>query len=219
MSTVVPTVLAQDQRVVLHDVDWDTYEALLASRESRQGRVRLTYDRGRLIIVSPSQEHETSAERLGLLVRLAAAGLGVPCLGVGGTTLRREDLQRGKEADTAFYLANEPKVRGRAIDLDVDPPPDLAIEVEATHSDRGMFDLYAALGVPELWQYDFETLRAYVLREGSGYEPAQASAYLPLLPLDELPRWLEHAETEGESAMTLGFLDWVRGTLAPRAGR
>jgi len=217
MATAAEPALGRDQRVVLHEVDWNTYEALLTSRESRQGRILLAYDQGRLTIVSPSQEHEVNAERLGLLVRLAAAGAGRPCLGIGRTTLKREDLLRGKEADTAFYLANEPKVRGRAVDLDVDPPPDLAIEVEATHQDPAMLGLYAALGVPEVWQYDGETLRAHVLKGDGTYQAAAASPGLPFLPLDELPRWLERAETAGESVMTLEFLDWVRGTLAPRS--
>lgn len=217
MATAAALASERDQRVVLHDVDWAVYEALLASREARQGRVLLSYDRGRLTIVSPSQEHEINAERLGLLIRLAAAGMGLTCLGIGRTTLKREGLHRGKEADTAFYLANEPKVRGRVVDLEIDPPPDLAVEVEATHEDPGMLTLYAALGVPEVWRFDGEALRVYALQDDHTYVPASASLGLPLLPLDELPRWLERAEPAGESIMTLEFLDWVRGTLASRA--
>ena len=43
-----------------------------------------------------------------------------------------------------------------------------------------------------------------------------SSIALPLLPLDEIPGWLERFETEGESATMLAFLDWVRSELAPR---
>ena len=141
MSSAVDLASGPGQCIVLHDVDWCTYEALRASRESRQGRVLLACDRGRLTIV----------------------------------------------------------------------------EVEATHQDPSMLGLYAASGVPEVWQYDGSSLRAFVLREGGSHEPVSVSLGLPCLPLDELPRWLERAETAGESVVTLEFLDWVRGTLAPRA--
>ncbi len=138
----------QDQRIVLNGVSWQTYQALLGSVESRRGSVRMMFDRGRLVIMSPSQEHEQVAERLGLIIRLTASGLGLNCMGIGRMTLTREAADRGKEPDTGFYLLSEPLVRGKTIDLDVDPPPDLAVEVEITHRDKGMLDVYAAARRP-----------------------------------------------------------------------
>jgi Uma2 family endonuclease len=175
----------------------------------------MTYDRGRLVLMSPSQKHEQRADLLGLIVRLTAAGLGLRCMGVGRMTLKRKKKRRGKEADMAFYLANEPLVRGKQIDLRVDPPPDLAVEVEITHSDPGMFRVYAALGVPEVWHDDGQNVRVLQLQPDGTYEEVTASPSLPALPMKEVPRWLERAESEGESEMTLAFLDWVRNDLAP----
>jgi Uma2 family endonuclease len=206
---------SQDQQVVLHGVSWETYEGLLRSDESQRGSVRMSYDRGRLVLMSPSQEHEQGAERLGLLVRLAAAVLGRELLGVGRMTLKRQEIGRGKEADTAFYLASEPLVRGKEIDLDVDPPPDLAIEVEITHHDQGMLAIDEALGVGEVWRFDGTTLRVLRLQPEEGYAEVAASVAMPEMPLKDLPRWLELAEVEGESAMLTAFLDWARRELAP----
>jgi Uma2 family endonuclease len=215
MTTMIRDATRTDRRVVLHGVSWETYQGLLHSDESRRGAVRMTYDLGRLVLMSPSQKHEQDAELLGMLIRLAAAGLGLGCMGVGRMTLKREALGRGKEADTAFYLASEPLVRGKSIDLEVDPPPDLAVEVEIAHSDPEMLAVYAALGVPEVWRYDGEHLRAFQLQVGGSYRQVGASPGLPRLPLDDIPRWLDRAEAQGETAMLLAFLDWVRVELMP----
>jgi Uma2 family endonuclease len=181
------TATRQDQRVVLHGVSWETYQGLLGSDESRPGSVRMSYDRGRLVLMSPSQKHVQDAELLGMLIRTAAAGLGLNCMGVGRMTLKREKLGRGKEADTAFYLSSEPLVRGKEIDLDLDPPPDLAVEVEIAHTDPEMLAVYAALGVPEVWRYDDERLQALQLQQGGTYREVAVSPGLPRLPLIEVP--------------------------------
>lgn len=55
------------QKVVLHNVGWETYERLLADHESSSAP-RFTYDRGELEIKSPSPEHEKLNRRLSQLV-------------------------------------------------------------------------------------------------------------------------------------------------------
>jgi Uma2 family endonuclease len=223
-SRTVDHELDLDQRIELNGVSWETYRALLRTREAQRGSVRMMYDQGRLVLMSPSPSHDVSGERLGLIVRLTAAGLGLNCMGVGRTTLTSKKARRGKEPDTAFYLANEPRVRGKIsklerLDLKVYPPPDLAIEVEYMHHDRGMLDVYESLGVPEVWHFDGEKLRALRLRSGEGYSEVAASPALPLLPLGEIPGWLERFDTEGESVTIVAFLEWVRTELAPPAAR
>jgi Uma2 family endonuclease len=216
--TSTRSAAAGDQRVVLHGVSWETYQDLLHADESARGAVRMTYDRGRLVLMSPSRAHEIAAERLGQIIRSTTIGLGLNCQGVGRTTLTREDSLRGKEPDTAFHIASEPRVRGKRgerLDLDVDPPPDLAVEVEITHRDPSMLDVYAALGVPEVWLFDGRSLRCLVLSEAGNYEDVTTSPALPSLRLDEIPGWLERADAEGETATFTAFLDRVRGEPGP----
>src|SRR3954447_12127985 len=117
MATMTEVGASHDQRVELHGISWETYQGLLRSEESQRGSVRMSYDRGRLVLMSPSQRHEQGAERLGLIIRLAAAGMGLNCVGGGRMTQKKKRIRRGKEADTAFSLANEPLVRGKSIDL------------------------------------------------------------------------------------------------------
>src|SRR5437868_10283210 len=104
MATMTHVATSRENRIELNGVSWETYQALLTSDESRRGSVRMTYDRGRLVLMSPSRAHEIDAERIGMLIRLTAIGLGLNILGVGRTTLTREEAGRGKEPDRAFYL-------------------------------------------------------------------------------------------------------------------
>jgi len=143
-----------EQRVILRNISWETYERLLEERgDSRVPR--LAYDRGELEIMSPSSEHESVGYFVSLLVAVLAEEMGVNAYGVGSTTYKRGDLGRGFEPDASFYIANEEPVRGKPrIDLAVDPPPDLVIEIDITSPSLDKFPIYARLGVHEVWRYD-----------------------------------------------------------------
>ncbi len=124
------TVLSPpEQRVLLHDINWETYESLLEAHKSRS-MPRFTYDRGSLEIMGPSPEHERLKELASLFVNAAAEGMDVDLEGLGSTTFRREDLKRGFEPDSCFYFQSVERVRGKIeLDMTVDPPPDLIIEM------------------------------------------------------------------------------------------
>jgi Uma2 family endonuclease len=83
---------------------------------------------------------------------------------MGSTTLKRPDLQKGVEPDNCYYIQNQPLVAGKKVDLSQDPPPDLIVEVDITHTDINKLDLYASMGVPEFWRYNGEILRIYQLQ-------------------------------------------------------
>jgi Uma2 family endonuclease len=149
---------------MLHNVSWETYARLVAERGDRRVP-RFAYDRGELEIMSPSTEHESVAYFLGLLVALFAGETGVNAYGVGSTTFKREDLERGFEPDSCFYVQNEERIRGKSrIDLDVDPPPDLVIGVDITSPSPAKFPIYARIGVREIWRHDGERVSIFVLR-------------------------------------------------------
>src|SRR5919112_5545286 len=132
-----------EQRVLLRNISWETYERLLDERgDSRVPR--LAYDWGDLEIMSPSSEHESVA----YFVAVLAEEMRVNAYGVGSTTYRRGDIGRGFEPDASFYIRNEERIRGKPrIDLSVDPPPDLVIEVDITSPSLDKFPIYARLGV------------------------------------------------------------------------
>ena len=207
-TSLTSPALPEDQRVVLEDVSWELYEHLLSELGGQ--RVFVTYNDGRLEIMSPSWKHERIAELLAVFVRLLASELRIPLISGGSTTFRKRDIAGGLEPDHCFYIQNVGAVRGKdEIDLDVDPPPDLAIEVEVSRRMVDRLEIYRRLRVPEVWSYNL--LRLKILRLGpDGYEPSDHSAAFPTLPPEHVASLIEQGrkldELEWESAVRV----WVR---------
>lgn len=201
------------ERVLLRNVRWSTYEALLADMGERGG-VRLTYDRGDLEIMSPSPKHERGKSLIGRMVETLTLELGIPVRTAGSTTLRRAFLEKGLEPDECYWVTREAEVRGRDdLDLDVDPPPDLAIEVDITSSSLDRMGIYAALGVPEVWRWDGERIEARGLGSDGRYSAQEKSRCLPFLVVGDLSRFLAARDETDETTWTRRFRDWVRKTF------
>ena len=180
-----------EQHFVLTGVNWQGYESLLEAIGEQ--RVFITYDRGKVELMSPSWEHDNRAETIGQLVRIIAEELDIAIKGGGSTTFRREDVDRGLEADKCFYIRHERRVRGKKkIDLSVDPPPDLCIEVEISRRLLGRVSIYAELGVPELWRDDGKELRIGEL-SGDDYVDRDQSTAFPMISVDEINEYLDWA--------------------------
>lgn len=197
--------------LLLSGVDWRTYSRLLRVFAERP-RIRLTYDRGELEIMSPSLEHDDDAWLLGDLVFVLTEELGLPIKRGGATTLRRRLRRRGIEADACFWIANAHRMAGRRrVDLRTDPPPDLAIEVDVSRSSLNRLGIYAALGVPEVWRLDGDTLTFHVLGPGAAYQAAVASPTFPFVTPADLVGFLRQArQAADENAVTGQFRVWVR---------
>jgi len=198
-----------EQRVLLRNISWETYERLLDERgDSRVPR--LAYDRGELEIMSPSSEHESTAYFVGLLVAVLAEEMSVNAYGVGSTTYRRSDIGRGFEPDASFYIGNEERIRGEPrIDLTVDPPPDLVVEVDITSPSLDKFPIYARLDIPEVWRYDGTRATIFLLEE-EDYVEAGESAALPALTSDVLTRFIEESTSLGSTEWLRRVREWVR---------
>jgi Uma2 family endonuclease len=198
-----------EHRIILHNTSWETYERL--RKERGESRVpRFAYDRGALEIMSPSPEHEAFNRSIALLVEFMAAELGVDVYDLGSTTFRREDLERGFEPDSCFYIENEERVRGKAqIDLSVDPPPDLVIEIDITSPSFNKLPIYAQMGVPEVWRYDGERLRILVL-EGSDYMETAESAVFPPVTSHVLSGFMEKSKTTRRTVWLEAVRRWAR---------
>lgn len=204
-----------EQRIVLSGVGWAGYEKLLEVVGNRP--VRVTYDRGDIELMSPSPIHEWYKRYFGLLFAVLAEELSLPIKGCGSTTFRREDLERGLEPDECFYLASGPRVHDWVnLDLSVDPPPDLAIEVEITSSILNRLGVYAGLGVPELWRFDGETLSFHRLRQDGTYEVCPQSPALPFLVPAEVVALLQQGPGVANDGEWLrSARRWVRERVLP----
>jgi len=195
----------------LSSVDWRTYSRLLRAFAERPG-LRLTYDRGELEIMSPRLDHDDDSRFLGDMVVALTQELGLPIKRGGSTTLRRRLPRRGIEADECFWIANAHRMAGRRrLDLRTDPPPDLAVEVDVSHSSLDRLGIYAALQVPEVWRLDGSTLTFHVLEAGGAYATPATSRSFPFLTPADLLRFLELARQAGdENAVELQFRTWIR---------
>lgn len=201
-----------EQRVVLHNIGWDTYERLLADHENNSAP-RLTYDRGELEIMSPSPEHERFNRRIAQLVLAVTEELDMEAEDLGSTTFRREDLERGFEPDSCFYIQNEEQVRGKdRIDLAVDPPPDLVIEIDITSPSFSKLPIYAQIGVLEVWRYDGERMTILVL-EGSDYAETTESIALSPVTSAVLSDFVEKSKSMKRTTWLEEVREWSRENI------
>jgi Uma2 family endonuclease len=206
MSTVSSPA---DRHIFLGNIRWPTYLALLADLGEHRGR--LTYDQGRFEIVSPSKRHEHFKRLVGRLIEAFTEELQIKIQSVSSTTLNREDLQKGVEADECYYVQNEAVVRDKEeIDLARDPPPDLAVEVEVSRRLIPRVPIYAAMGIPEIWCYDGKKLSVCHLQQQGQYVEAEQSKVFPMLPMPELARHLAQRDQMDETQLVRSFRGWVR---------
>ncbi len=203
------TALPAETRVVLDNVSWETFEALLEATGPCRGR--MAYEEGTLEIMSPSFEHEDLKSTLGILLEGYAQELGIDMKVAGSTTLKREMKQRGVEPDESYYVQNEALVRGLTdLELGRDPPPDLVIEIQITQSALDKLGIYAAMGVPEVWLWEGDALKVYWLGEKGQYAERDRSRALPGLPLGDLLRFLEGSKEKSTTRLANEFRLWVR---------
>ena len=207
---------------VLRGISWKTYCRLRDNPHNY--RIRMSYLDGTLILMSPEYVHDGNGRRLALIVDVVTEIFDIPILGTSTTTLRRKgDRPRkgsGKEPDQAFYIgASELRVRGmRELDLDVDPPPDLAIEIDNKADSSRALRLYARLGVPEVWRYKPRTKSLWFGRlAGDRYEPIERSPNLPRLTPNLVVEALERANAMGETAWKRWLRAWTLELPEPPA--
>ncbi|MDY7047464.1 MAG: Uma2 family endonuclease [Microcystis panniformis WG22] len=200
-----------EKRVVFNHLSWLSYQQILQAI-GENNRAHLFYDRGTLEITMPLEEHEFYRELIGLFIRILVVELGLKIKSMGSTTLAREDLERGAEPDNAYYIQNQAKVLGKRINLTEDPPPDLVVEVDITHTDINKLALYARLGVPELWRFNGQIWRIYQLEKGV-YQEEEFSPTFPLVPKTKLYEFLATAK-EDEVKAEKNLRAWVVSQLA-----
>jgi Uma2 family endonuclease len=173
-------------------VDWNFYEAVLKHLDDRH--VFVTYDRGRLELMSPSWEHERYTELLGIVVRVACEQTDTPFIFGGSTTFRKKDMEGGLEPGRCFYIQNVRALVGkRKVNLTTDPPPDLAIEVEISHRMLDRIGIYGRLRIPEIWRHDGSRTHILLLGRAGRYKAAERSAAIPWLPVGEFDHLLERS--------------------------
>ncbi|MBD1895711.1 Uma2 family endonuclease [Coleofasciculus sp. FACHB-129] len=209
---MITTSIPAEQRTVLPNISWETLEALLIETGEDRGW-RFAYDGSTLELMTPLFEHENPKIQFDRLIFALAEELQIEIKSAGSTTLKRQIANRGIEPDNCYYIQNELAVRGKQkLDLETDPPPDLAVEIDITSSSVNKFDIYSALGVPELWRYNGRVLKFYQLKEGK-YIECKLSIAFPLISVTEISKFIEQSKTIGEIALLKSFRAWVKNKI------
>lgn len=202
------------QKVILPTVSWETYTRLLAEHGERGG-THFTYDSGVLEIMVLSQQHEELNRALAALVEVVAEEFAIDLRRLGSKTFQRQDLQKGFEPDSCFYIQHLAAIEGKdEIDITVDPPPDLIIEVDVTSPSLPRFPIFAMVGVPEVWRCDGTRVQFHRLEAGR-YVEVESSAALPPLTSTVATRFLLASKEVRSTAWLRSIRAWARATGTP----
>ena len=200
------------QSVNLEDVDWSEFEAILTELGDSRS-TRIAYNNGTLTIVAPLYVHESFKASLGDVVKVLLEELNIDYAASASTTFKRKDLGKGVEPDDSFYIQNFARVLNKdRIDLSVDPPPDLAIEVDMTS--KTDVAVYEALAVPELWRYDRGRLRIDVLQAGKYVQSAQSPTFAGWPMASLVTQYVGRSRKVGQGRATREFRKLVRDRIA-----
>ncbi|WNZ24770.1 Uma2 family endonuclease [Leptolyngbya sp. NK1-12] len=196
------------QRIILRDISWQQFEAILEEIGERR-ITRLAYSKGTLEIVAPLPEHEQTKVVLADLLKVLLDELDMNWEPLGSTTFKREDMQAGIEPDDCFYIQNHALMIGRdRIDLSIDPPPDLAIEIDVTS--KTQLSAYEALQVPEIWRYQNRRLQISVLHESKYIESATSPTFPNFPVIEGISQFLEMSRSAGTRPALRAFREWIR---------
>jgi Uma2 family endonuclease len=205
----------EEQRFLLRGVDWASYRKISDALTGHH--VRLTYDRGNLEFMTISHRHGRVSRLIARFIDVLTEELGMLACGCGDMTCDREDLERGLEPDEGFYLENEPAIRDKdEVDLSVDPPPDLSVEVDLSRSPRSRMAIYAAIRVPEVWRFDGESLRIHQLGADGQYTVVEHSPHFPFVTGADIVRFLEQRTQMDANSLVRLFREWVREQIRAR---
>ena len=214
---MITTLTPAEQRTVLQNISWETFETLLKETGEDRGS-RFVYDCGTLEIMTPLYEHENPKIQFDRFIFALAEEVDIGLKSAGSMTLKRKSVKRGIEPDNCYYIQTEPIVRDKQkLDLKTDPPPDLAIEIDITSTSVNKSSIYAALGVNEIWRYNGRVLKFYQLVNGE-YIECEFSIAFPLVSVTEISRFIEQRKTMGEIALLKSFRAWIRDKIVQNTG-
>ena len=195
------------QHIILRDISWQEFEQILTDLGEHRAAL-IAYKDQCLEIMTPLAEHEDNKEIISDLIKVLLEELDIEFRCLGSTTFRKETSQ-GLEPDQCFYIKNEAKIRGKnRIDLSIDPPPDLALEIDITS--RTYPDIYAALGVPELWRFERNTLQINVLINGQYQSISDSQIFAGWNLIQVIPQFLADSKVEGRTTILRKFRRWVQ---------
>jgi len=206
----------EGQTLEIQDVSWSDFETILHELGEKRS-TRIAYSEGILTIVAPMPAHEFAKVCIGDFVKILLEELDRDYISLGSSTFKNESTSKAVEPDDCFYIRQYEKVLGKArLDLSVDPPPELAIEIDVTS--KTQLQAYAGLGVQELWRYDDEHLRIDSLVNGKYVEVEQSPSFPIWLTKQVIEQFVARARVVSQCRANKAFRQWVIEQLAQVGG-
>lgn len=195
------------QTLEIEDVSWSEFELILEELGEKRN-TRIAYSNGVLSIMAPMPAHEVNKVCIGRCVEVLLDELEIDYVSYGSTTFKNENMSKAVEPDDCFYLTYADRMASKSrIDLDLDPPPELAIEVDLTS--KTQLEAYQGLGVTELWRYDNGRLRIDCLQAGE-YVEREESQFFPGWPIKEaVEKYVSRARLSNQRIAKKEFRQWV----------
>ncbi len=206
------TKFPAETRTVLDGITWQTYKTILAETGDSRN-TKIAYSNGALEIMTPLMLHENSNRLIEAFIGVLCEELDLEMKSTGSLTLTRDDIGRGGEPDSSYYIQNESLVRSKKqIDLAIDPPPDLVLEVEYSKPKVNKFEIYPSIGVPEFWRFNGGILQVYVLQNRK-YSEVEFSPTFGSIPIKEIPNFIQQTKIDGEATTIRNFRNWVQNLV------
>lgn len=182
----------------VNGVTWPQYLAFLEAIGDTY--CRHNYANETLEMMSPRKDHDWVKRFMGRIIETIAYELDIEIQCIGSTTITSQAVSRGFQPDEAYYIANERLVRGKdTFEPDIDPPPDLLLEVDVTSSSKGRLESFAAMKVPEVWRYSHDEIQFLRLNKEGIYVAVEKSPSLPMLTPSDIVECFELLGTLSEN--------------------
>jgi Uma2 family endonuclease len=197
-------------KVILRYQTWENYEKLLNLRQEKAAiKVVFNAHTKEIKLMSPLPGHGNRVDILSDLVKILLRAKQKEWHGFEPITLKKFP-QGGLEPDFCFYIDNREQILGKErIDLAIDPPPDLAIEVDLTSSTN--IEDYEAIACPEVWIYRQKKLLIYLF-DGQKYQQNKESKIFTNINInleEILPEYIEKAWNVGSSIALREFEEFL----------
>ncbi|AFZ26660.1 hypothetical protein Cylst_4587 [Cylindrospermum stagnale PCC 7417] len=212
---ILPTItqdiieLAPGDELILRFRTWNDYENLLTRRQNKAGlRIKYNSATQEIRIMSPLPGHGKNTDILADLVKALLRHQGKDWEAFTPITLKRAN-QQAAEPDYCFYIQNRERILGKErLDFEIDPPPDLVIEVDLTSTTKP--EDYQAIAPGELWIYRRNNLLIYQF-DGGQYQESQSSCNFPDFDVKKLiPHYVERGWQVGSSVVVREFKTFLR---------
>ena len=200
--------LSEGQRVTLENINWQEFEDILEDLGEHRHSL-MAYYKGVLELKMPLPGHERIKVIIGDLLKILLDELGLEWESLGSTTFKSKRMQAGIEPDDCFYIKNYQAMIGKMrLDLDVDPVPDLAIEVDFTSTTKT--SAYEALAVPEIWRYKNGKLEISLFVDGKYINSDVSKAFPTIDAIAGISLFLEKSQDLPTSALRREFRQWLQ---------